>query len=106
MHPTAFVFLNRTGTPCRPDDLRIRRLYPLLERAGVERGRRSFHAFRHSHLSHTQEAGVSLAAVAKRARHANPGVTSAIYSHSSEEADRAAADAWRQHLDADEITHG
>lgn len=101
-HGTAFLFLNSVGKPCRAGDLRARSLYPLLDRLKIsrERGRRSFHAFRHSHLSLVQEAGISLAATSERARHANPGITSRIYSHSSREASLEAAGAFRLALEA------
>lgn len=91
-HATAFVFQNTLGKPLAVNDLRRRKLYPLLERLGIKRGRRSFHAFRHSRLSHVHEAGVPLATVAKLARHKHAGITGAIYAHGSDDAARLAVE--------------
>jgi integrase len=67
------VFATRNGTPWGADVVRKRRLYPLLEKLGIERC--GFHAFRHGNETVMDSEAVPMATRQNRLGHSDPRVT-------------------------------
>ena len=90
-----FVFCNSDGTPFDPDVLRKDVLYPILDRSGIVRkkGASGFHTFRHSAASIVNEQTGNLKLAQKFLGHSTIQMTADIYTHTSAEAEREAAEA-------------
>lgn len=84
------LFASRNGTALRADDVRRRRLQPLLKRLGIPRA--GFHAFRHGLPRELLKNGVSPAVVQRLLRHASLQMTS-TYTHTAADDLRAAVKA-------------
>lgn len=67
------VFATRNGTPWDADVVRKRKLYPLLEKLGIERC--GFHAFRHGNASVLDSEGVPMATRQNRLGHSDARMT-------------------------------
>ncbi|HMK23185.1 MAG TPA: site-specific integrase [Terriglobales bacterium] len=67
------LFATRNGTPLDADVVRKRKLYPLLEKLGIERC--GFHAFRHGNETVMDGEGVPMATRQNRLGHSDPGTT-------------------------------
>lgn len=89
-HETNLVFCTPDGALYRPDRVGAR-VCELAQTVGLKAG---LHTLRHQHASESLSAGVPLPAVSARLGHANPAITSAIYSHALGEDARLAADQW------------
>lgn len=96
--PNDFVFCKSDGSPLNPDVLRKDVLYPLLDRLGIPRERRSsgFHAFRHSASSIVNDRTGNLKLSQMLLRHSNVNTTADIYTHPSDESQRQASRALEQ----------
>jgi len=90
-----FVFCSSDGTPLDPDVLRKDVLYPILDRSGIVRkkGASGFHTFRHSAASIVNEQTGNLKLAQKFLGHSTIQMTADIYTHTSAEAEREAAEA-------------
>jgi len=84
------VFCGPDGALYHPDRVGAR-VCELSKSLGLKAG---LHKLRHQHASESLSAGVPLPAVSSRLGHANPSITSAIYSHALGEDERAAAEQW------------
>jgi integrase len=83
------LFTTRNGTPWDTDVIRKRKLYPLLEKLGIERC--GFHAFRHGNETVMDQENVPMAVRLGRLGHSDPRTTM-MYSHAvSEDGRRFAA---------------
>ena len=67
------LFATGNGTPWDPDVVRKRKLYPLLEKLGIERC--GFHAFRHGNETVMDGEGVPMATRQNRLGHSDPRMT-------------------------------
>jgi integrase len=72
------LFATRNGTPWDADVVRKRKLYPLLEKLGIERC--GFHAFRHGNETVMDGEAVPMAVRQSRLGHSDPRTTM-LYSH-------------------------
>ncbi len=72
-NPLDLLFASRRGTPLRSDDVRSRRLHPLLEELHIPKG--GTHAFRHGLPSRLIGAGCSPSVIQSFMRHANAAET-------------------------------
>jgi integrase len=90
--PDDFVFCKKDGSPLHPDVLRKDVLYPLIDRLSIARnaGSSGFHTFRHSAASILNERTGNLKLAQKLLGHSNIDMT-AVYTHTSAEAEREAA---------------
>jgi len=90
-----FVFCRNDGSPCDPDHLRERVLYPAIEAAGIARVDRShgFHLFRHSAGSIVHSLTRDLKAAQELLGHSRISTTSDIYVHLDERAAEEATEA-------------
>jgi integrase len=61
------------------DKLREKKLHPLLEKLGIEKG--GFHSLRHGAASALLDDGASPALVQKQLRHSDPRITLGLYAH-------------------------
>lgn len=87
---TGYVFTRENGNPVRP--AHISRVFDeLVARSGLPSS--TFHGLRHVNASLLLSAGVPLGVVSKRLGHSTIAITSDLYSHLLEDANRAAADA-------------
>jgi integrase len=73
------LFVNQNGRPFSADKLRARRLHPLLERLGIERG--GFHALRHGAASSLLADRATPAVVQRQMRHSDARITLDTYAH-------------------------
>ena len=91
-----WVFTYEDGRPVNPyyiSDV-FRRL---VKQAGLPQ--LTFHGLRHEHASLLLSAGASITAVSKRLGHSSASITSDLYSHLLDDADRSMADAVQDVLD-------
>ena len=92
--PADFIFSKRDGAPCDPANVLKTVLYPAMDRAGIERGRRThgFHIFRHlaGSIVHKRTGSMKLAQL--QLGHANMAITSRVYVHTDEEQRKLAAE--------------
>jgi len=73
------LFATRNGTPWDANLLVKRKLYPLLDSLGIERG--GLHAFRHTNSTLMDRLGVPLKLRQQRLGHSDPSLTLAVYTH-------------------------
>jgi integrase len=73
------LFATRNGTPWDPGLLVKRKLYPLLDSLGIERG--GLHAFRHTNSTLMDRLGVPLKVRQQRLGHSDPSLTLGVYTH-------------------------
>lgn len=73
------LFATRNGTPLDANLLVKRKLYPLLDSLGIERG--GLHAFRHTNSTLMDRLGVPLKLRQQRLGHSDPSLTLAVYTH-------------------------
>jgi integrase len=92
-----WVFTYENGKPLQPEYL-SKTFQRFVEASGLPRIR--FHDLRHEHASLLLSGGVEMAVVSKRLGHSTISITSDLYSHLLEDANRAAADAAEQMLPA------
>jgi integrase len=92
--PEDFVFCHKSGAPLNPDVLRRDVLYPALDRLGIARPKRSsgFHTFRHSAASILNEETGNLKLTQRFLGHADIRTTANVYTHTSNESERRAAE--------------
>ena len=79
------LFATRNGTPWDANLLVKRRLYPLLDSLGIERG--GLHAFRHTNSTLMDRLGVPLKVRQQRLGHSDPSLTLSVYTHVASEDD-------------------
>jgi integrase len=79
------LFATRNGTPWDPNLLLKRKLYPLLDSLGIERG--GLHAFRHANSTLMDRLGVPLKVRQQRLGHSDPSLTIGVYTHVHSEDD-------------------
>ena len=79
------VFATRNGTPWDANLLVKRKLYPLLDSLGIERG--GLHAFRHTNSTLMDRLGVPLKVRQQRLGHSDPSLTLGVYTHVASEDD-------------------
>jgi integrase len=96
--PEHFVFCKPDGSPLNPDVLRRDVLYPVLDRLGIARTSRAagFHTFRHSAASIVNQETGNLKLAQRFLGHSNLSTTADVYTHTSAEAERSAAQALEQ----------
>jgi integrase len=89
------VFCKSDGAPLCPDVLRRDVLYPALDRAGIERGKRSsgFHTFRHSAASFINAQTGNLKLAQTLLGHSTIDMTGNVYTHVDAKEQRVAAEA-------------
>jgi integrase len=80
-----FVFATRNGTPWDANLVVKRKLYPLLDSLGIERG--GLHAFRHTNSTLMDRLGVPLKIRQQRLGHSDPSLTLGVYTHVASEDD-------------------
>jgi integrase len=73
------LFATRNGTPWDANLLVKRKLYPLLDSLGIERG--GLHAFRHMNSTLMDRLGVPLKVRQKRLGHSDPRLALDVYTH-------------------------
>lgn len=78
-------FATRSGTPWDANLLVKRKLYPLLDALGIERG--GLHAFRHTNSTLMDRLGVPLKVRQERLGHSDPSLTLGVYTHVASEDD-------------------
>ncbi len=96
-NPHGLLFSSRTGTPVDSEHILYRKLYPLLDQLGIERG--GLHAFRHSHSTLLIEYGASVPETQQQLGHADSRTTLGIYAHVLPESQRRAVDRVAEILD-------
>jgi integrase len=79
------LFATRNGTPWDSNLLVKRKLYPLLDSLGIERG--GLHAFRHANSTLMDRLGVPLKVRQQRLGHSDPTLTLGVYTHVASEDD-------------------
>lgn len=79
------LFATRDGTPWDANMLVKRRLYPLLDSLGIERG--GLHAFRHANSTLMDRLGVPLKVRQQRLGHSDSSLTLDVYTHVADEDD-------------------
>lgn len=79
------LFVTRNGTPWDANLLVKRKLYPLLDSLGIERG--GLHAFRHTNSTLMDRLSVPLKVRQQRLGHSDPSLTLGVYTHVSSEDD-------------------
>jgi integrase len=87
---TGLVFITRNGTPWDANLLVKRKLYPLLDSLGIERG--GLHAFRHTNSTLMDRLGVPLKVRQQRLGHSDPSLTLGVYTHVASEDDERVAE--------------
>jgi integrase len=89
--PDDFVFARADGSPLNGDQVRIKILYPALERAGITRGKSThgFHLFRHSAASIVHAETRDLTLAQELLGHTRLSTTADIYTHTSGAAEEA-----------------
>jgi len=73
------LFINERGRPFSANKLREKKLYPLLDKLGIERG--GFHALRHGAASSLLADGATPAVVQRQMRHSDARITLEVYGH-------------------------
>jgi integrase len=101
-NPEQLLFTSRAGTPMDSEHILYRKLYPLLDRLGIERG--GLHAFRHTHSTLLIEAGASISVAQSQLGHADSRVTLDVYTHVLPESQRRAVDRIAEILDRSGLT--
>jgi integrase len=76
---SGWLFATRLGTPWDQNLVVKRRLYPLLDSLGIERG--GLHAFRHANITLMDRLGVPLKLRQQRVGHSEGSVTLDVYTH-------------------------
>jgi integrase len=84
------LFATRNGTPWDASLLVKRKLYPLLDSLGIERG--GLHAFRHTNSTLMDRLGVPLKLRQQRLGHSDPSLTLGTYTHIASEDDERFAE--------------
>lgn len=84
------LFATRNGTPWDANPLVKRKLYPLLDSLGIERG--GLHAFRHTNSTLMDRLGVPLKVRQQRLGHSDPSLTLGVYTHIASEDDERFAE--------------
>ena len=85
------LFATRNGTPWDANLLVKRKLYPLLDSLGIERG--GLHAFRHANSTLMDRLGVPMKVRQQRLGHSDSSLTLDVYTHAVGEDDvRVAAE--------------
>ncbi len=81
--PDDFIFCKEDGSPCDPDYLRNKVLYPAMDRAGIKRIPREygFYIFRHSAGTLVHKETGSLKLAQRQLRHSNISTTADTYVH-------------------------
>jgi integrase len=79
------LFATRNGTPLDANLLVKRKLYPLLDSLGIERG--GLHAFRHANSTLMDRLGVPLKVRQQRLGHSDSSLTLDVYTHVADEDD-------------------
>ena len=79
------LFATRKGTPWDANLLIKRKLYPLLDSLGIERG--GLHAFRHANSTLMDRLGVPLKLRQQRLGHSDPALTLGVFTHVASEDD-------------------
>ncbi len=79
------LFATRNGTPWDANLLVKRKLYPLLDSLGIERG--GLHAFRHANSTLMDRLGVPLKVRQQRLGHSDSSLTLDVYTHVASEDD-------------------
>jgi integrase len=87
---TGLVFIDEGGSPIHPT--RFLRAFQSAARAAGLRPIR-VHDLRHSYASWLMASGVPMKVISERLRHAGIGITADLYTHMSEEVERAHAEA-------------
>jgi integrase len=90
LNETGLLFITRTGTPWDANLLVKRKLYPLLDSLGIERG--GLHAFRHTNSTLMDRLGVPLKVRQQRLGHSDPSLTLGVYTHVASEDDERVAE--------------
>ena len=80
-----WLFATRNGTPRDQNLVVKRKLQPLLNSLGIERG--GLHAFRHANISLMDRLGVPLKVRMQRIGHSDPALTLGPYTHIESEDD-------------------
>jgi integrase len=89
-HDTDRIFVKPNGQPIHPDTITV------WFRSFVKRNNLSnicVHSLRHTCITLLISAGIPIPTVSKRAGHANPGITTMLYSHAIKSLDERAAEA-------------
>jgi integrase len=84
------LFATRNGTPWDANLLVKRKLYPLLDLLGIERG--GLHAFRHTNSTLMDHLSVPLKVRQQRLGHSDPSLTLGVYTHVSSADDECCAE--------------
>jgi integrase len=84
------LFVTRNGTPWDANLVVKRKLYPLLDSLGIERG--GLHAFRHTNSTLMDRLGVPLKVRQQRLGHSDPSLTLGVYTHVASEDDERVAE--------------
>jgi integrase len=84
------LFATRNGTPWDANLLVKRKLYPLLDSLGIERG--GLHAFRHTNSTLMDRLSVPLKVRQERLGHSDPSLTLGVYTHVASEDDARIAE--------------
>jgi len=84
------VFATRNGTPWDANLLVKRKLYPLLDSLGIERG--GLHAFRHTNSTLMDRLGVPLKLRQQRLGHSDSSLTLDVYTHVASQDDERFAE--------------
>ena len=84
------LFVSRYGSPWDANLVVKRKLYPLLDSLGIERG--GLHAFRHTNSTLMDRLGVPLKVRQQRLGHSDPSLTLGVYTHVASEDDERVAE--------------
>ncbi len=84
------LFATRNGTPWDANLLVKRKLYPLLDSLGIERG--GLHAFRHTNSTLMDRLGAPLKVRQQRLGHSDPSLTLGVYTHVASDDDERVAE--------------
>ena len=103
-NPLELVFSSRNGTPLDSEHLLYRKLYPLLDQLGIERG--GLHSFRHTHSTLLIEQGASVVAAQSQLGHSDSRTTLGIYTHVLPESQRRVVDRVAELLDSVGLKEG
>jgi len=82
-----FIFCKADGGPCDPDWVRENVLYPAMDRAAIDRGKRThgFHIFRHTGGSIVRTVTGDMKLAQLQLGHSRMSTTSGIYVHTNEQ---------------------
>jgi integrase len=101
-NPVGLLFSSRNGTPVDSEHILYRKLYPLLDKLGIERG--GLHAFRHTHSTLLVEHGASVSVAQQQLGHSDSRTTLGIYTHVLPDSQRRAVDRVAEILDVSGLT--